>query len=118
MDLLSGLLLVAVVGWILYIAVRALFEERIGQATSRYFRSATNPVEENLIGTVGEVIENTTDKGDALRVRIGIELWSAKLVSTATPSLPIGTQVRVLAINGMVLDVEEDSVAEADSTTH
>ena len=108
MDLLSGLLLVAVIAWILYIVARELLDERINQATSRYFRSASNPVEENLIGTAGEVIENTTGNGDQFRVRIGMELWSAKLMSTTNSSVQIGTRVKVIAINGMVLDVEED----------
>ncbi|MFL2546685.1 MAG: NfeD family protein [Candidatus Rariloculaceae bacterium] len=105
MDLLTGLVLTGVVIWIVTIVVRALFDESITEALARYFRSAENPVESSLIGSIGKVVDAGDD--DQMKVRIGIELWSARLVPDSAIQLSAGTEVKVTAVNGMLLDVEE-----------
>ena len=110
MDLLSGLLLTGVVLWIIYIVVRQLFDEKISSGLTQYFRMSPNPVQDNLVGSIGKVVDVSDDKIDILRVRIGIELWSAKLQAADQPQLPIGAEVKVIAVNGMILDVEEHAV--------
>ncbi len=110
MDILSGLLLTGVVLWIIYLVIREMFDESISNGLTRYFRTSPNPVEDNLVGSIGKVIDVSDDKIDILRVRIGIELWSAKLQAADQPQLPIGAEVKVIAVNGMILDVEEHAV--------
>jgi len=54
---------------------------------------------ENLIGSVGEVTDTLAPVG---QVRVLGELWQAR----AGSELPRGTPVRVVAVNGLMLDVE------------
>ena len=110
MDLLSGLLLAGVVLWILTIVIRELFDESISAGLTRYFRSAAHPVEDRLVGSIGKIIEVSEEGDSPLRVRIGIEIWNARLrASDQTPS--VGTEIRVTAVDGTVLDVEEYAAA-------
>ena len=111
MDVLSGLLLTGVVVWILYLIVRALFDDAISSTPTRYYRTPSNPVQDSLVGSIGKVVGTSDDDTDILRVRIGIEFWSAKLQPADRRQLPIGTEVKVTAVNGMVLDVEEHAIA-------
>lgn len=111
MDVLSGLLLTGVVVWILYLVIRALFDDAISNALTRYYRTPSNPVQDNLVGSIGKVVGTSDDDTDILRVRIGIEFWSAKLQAADQRQLPIGAEVKVTAVNGMVLDVEEHAIA-------
>lgn len=111
MDLLTGLLLTGVIIWIGYIVVRALFDESITELSARYFRSAENPVESSLVGSVGKIVKIDTGEGDQFKVRIGIELWNAKLISEDAQQPSVGADVRVTAVNGMLLDVEEHVTA-------
>ena len=110
MDILSGLLLTGVVLWIIYIVIRELFDESISNGLTRYFRTSPNPVEDNLVGSIGKVIDIADGRFDTLRVRIGMELWSAKLQAAEQRQLPIGAAVKVTAVNGMILDVEEHAL--------
>jgi membrane-bound serine protease (ClpP class) len=54
---------------------------------------------ENLIGATGEV---TTPLAPVGQIRVLGELWQAR----STSELPGGTAVRVVALNGLTLDVE------------
>ena len=54
---------------------------------------------EQLIGATGEVSERLAPSG---HVRILGELWEAR----SSSELPPGSRVRVVAVNGLVLDVE------------
>jgi membrane-bound serine protease (ClpP class) len=54
---------------------------------------------ENLVGSVGEVIEPLTPVG---QIRVLGELWQAR----APAELPRGTQVRVVKVEGLTLGVE------------
>ena len=57
---------------------------------------------ENLLGAVGKVAEPLAPVG---QIRVHGELWEAR----STRTLPSGTAVRVVAVNGLVLDVEPES---------
>ena len=111
MDVLSGLLLTGVVVWIVYLIIRALFDEPISSALASYNRAPSNPVQDRLVGSIGKVVDTSDENIDLLRVRIGIEFWSAKLQAADRRQLPIGAEVKVTAVNGMVLDVEEHAAA-------
>ena len=106
MDLLSGLLLLAVVIAIIAIVARELFDERISVLTDVYSRESPNPIEKGLVGSVGKVIEVPTEAGDTLRVKIGMEIWSARLPPGDDALPAVGSDVRVAAADGMILDVE------------
>jgi membrane protein implicated in regulation of membrane protease activity len=54
---------------------------------------------ENLLGAVGKVAEPLAPVG---QIRVQGELWEAR----STRTVPAGTAVRVVAVNGLVLDVE------------
>jgi membrane-bound serine protease (ClpP class) len=54
---------------------------------------------ENLVGAVGEVAEPLAPAG---QIRVHGELWEAR----SNRTLPSGTAVRVVAVHGLVLDVE------------
>lgn len=54
---------------------------------------------ENLVGAVGQAVEPLEPEG---HVRIHGELWDAR----ATESVPAGSQVRVVALDGLTLEVE------------
>jgi membrane protein implicated in regulation of membrane protease activity len=110
MDLLSGLLLTGIVLWIMTIVIRELFDESISAGLARYFRSAPHPVEDALVGSIGNIIEVSGDGDSALRIRIGVEIWKARLQSSdGMPS--VGAEVRVTAVDGTVLHVEAYSSA-------
>ncbi len=106
MDLLSGLLLTGIVLWIMTIVIRELFDESISSGLTRYFRSAPHPAEDALVGSIAKVIEVSEEGDPALRIRVGIEIWNARLQSSdRMPS--VGAEVRIKAVDGTVLDVEE-----------
>ncbi len=56
---------------------------------------------EKLVGATGEVTEPLSPMG---QIRVLGELWEAR----AAPELPRGTRVRVIAIDGLTLEVESD----------
>ena len=53
----------------------------------------------NLVGATGEVTERLAPSG---HVRVLGEIWQARSVS----ELPVGSRVRVVAVDGLMLDVE------------
>ncbi len=106
MDILSGLLLLGVVIGIIAIVARELFDESISGLTAVYSRESPNPVEKGLVGSVGKIIEAPQEAGATLRVRIGMEIWSAQLRSSDDATVTVGSEVKVIAADGMVLDVE------------
>jgi membrane protein implicated in regulation of membrane protease activity len=58
----------------------------------------------NLVGATGEVTERIAPSG---HVRVHGELWQAR----SSAELPAGSQVRVVAVDGLVLDVEAIAAA-------
>ena len=106
MELFSGLLLTLVVLAILAYVGRELIIEDSGGALKKYLGDSP-AVEAPMLGKRG-IVEN--DTGELLRVRIEGERWSANpIVDTV---LPAGTPIRVTAVNGLVLEVEQ--VVEED----
>ena len=66
---------------------------------------------ENLIGSIGEVTAALAPVG---QIRVLGELWQAR----ASADVPRGTSVRVVAVDGLMLDVEPvEPVLEARGTS-
>jgi membrane-bound serine protease (ClpP class) len=63
---------------------------------------------ENLIGATGEVTERLSPSG---QIRVLGELWQAR----SSSELPPGSRVRVVAVHGLMLEVEP--VADAPTST-
>jgi membrane-bound serine protease (ClpP class) len=63
---------------------------------------------ENLVGAAGEVTERLAPSG---KIRVLGELWQAR----SSSELPPGSRVRVVAVDGLTLDVEtaEDAPTSA-----
>lgn len=59
---------------------------------------------ENLVGAVGEVSERLAPSG---QVRVLGELWAAR----SSSELPPGSRVRVVAVDGLMLEVEAVDVS-------
>lgn len=108
MDLLSGLLLLGVVMAIIAIIARELFDDSITGLTAVYARESSNPVENSLVGSVGRIIEVPEEEGANLRIRIGTEIWSARLRPGDESRPTVGSEVKVTAVDGMILNVEEN----------
>ena len=101
MELFSGLLLTLVVLAIVGFVARELISENSGGALKKY-RGDSPAVDSPMLGKRG-IVENNT--GELLRVRIEGERWSANPIADTV--LSAGTPVRVTAVNGLVLDVEQ-----------
>ena len=60
---------------------------------------------ENLVGAIGEVTERLAPSG---QIRVLGELWRAR----SSSELPRGSRVRVVALNGLTVEVEAVDEAE------
>jgi membrane-bound serine protease (ClpP class) len=60
---------------------------------------------ENLLGAIGEATEQLAPTG---HIRVLGELWEAR----SSSELPAGSRVRVVAVDGLTLDVESADEAE------
>ena len=106
MFLLLALLLLLFLPWplslgaALVIGILGVVEVLYWQGRMRGRRVETGV--EGLVGSVGTVAEPLAPLG---QVRIHGELWEAR----SAEEVPAGSQVRVLAVNGLRLDVEEKS---------
>jgi membrane protein implicated in regulation of membrane protease activity len=109
MDLLSGILLTGVVLFVVVLLIKELFGESAASLLASHPEKPFKPVSERLIGAVGKVVDNTESDDGLIKVRIGIERWNARLNSADGRPLPVGAEVRVTAVNGLVLDVEENT---------
>ncbi len=126
LDFLSGLLLTAVVLAIVYFVARELLgDERSGNRNARQFFTHalerlsggdTKPVNEHLIGSVGQVISHSTDVERPMRVRLGAESWPARLNSAEENPVPVGNAVEVVAVDGAILVVGTDGDAKKPPT--
>ena len=108
MELISGLLLTLVVLGIIGVVGRELMVEGSGPSMKKYLGDST-PTDLPMLGKRGTVEESP---GDLMRVRIEGERWSASPVGGTV--LPAGTPIRVIAVNGLVLEVEAVIEEERD----
>jgi membrane-bound serine protease (ClpP class) len=65
---------------------------------------------ENLVGATGEVTETCNPLG---QIRVLGELWQAR----SSAALPPGTAVRVVALNGLVVEVAPADVIDDEART-
>ena len=84
-------------------ATEVLFWER------RMRRHKVQTGVENLVGAVGTVTEPFTPIG---QIRVHGELWEAR----SAVDTPVGSAVRVIAVDGLTLKVEPDPSAEDAET--
>jgi membrane protein implicated in regulation of membrane protease activity len=105
-DLLSGLLLAVVV----LVGAGYLIKEIFGPSLASFLaeRRALPPAGANdhLIGAVGRIVDSGERSGK-MRVRVGMERWSARLAAAENGTLPVGTEVEIKAVEGRVLEVAE-----------
>lgn len=103
MDLLTGLVLTGA----LLFGAGYVIRELAGDSLKTFFAEHTARTSEDpnnrLIGELGEVVDSSDD--GSLRVRIGIERWTARAADDGA-ELPVGTEVRVAGVDGLVLSVE------------
>jgi len=81
------------------LAAVALFAAEVGYWNRRMRGRRVQTGVENLVGSVGEVVEPLTPVG---QIRVLGELWQAR----AAVELPRGAQVRVTKVEGLALEVE------------
>jgi membrane-bound ClpP family serine protease len=116
MEVLSGILLTGVILGIFGYLLREALGEQAGAIFSRYGEASPVEINDSLVGDIAQVVE-FKEGAELLRVRIRGERWNANLI--AGRGLPPGAEVRVIAVNGLVLDVEEcvDEHASAAGAT-
>lgn len=107
-DFLSGLLLATVVVFALVYVAKEWFGLVVGTSVTERRAAPPRGVNAHLIGATGRIVDTREETGE-MRVRIGIERWSARLPLPAGAILPIGTEVEVKAVDGFVLEVAEKS---------
>jgi membrane-bound serine protease (ClpP class) len=92
------------------LAAVALFAAEVGYWNRRMRDRRVQTGVENLVGSVGEVVEPLMPDG---QIRVLGELWEAH----AQAELPRGTPVRVLRVEGLTLEVEatDTSSTRADA---
>ena len=115
LDFLSGLLLTTVTLAVLVFLIKEIVGVRVSdqKKTRRYsvdglgklLGREAKPVNDHLIGSIGKVIAHSSDSARPVKVRLGLELWPARLDSTDEVDLPVGAAVKVTAVDGPVLVV-------------
>jgi membrane protein implicated in regulation of membrane protease activity len=121
LEFLSGLLLVlALLGALVYILKELLSGSRLdlsavnlSDVLARQRQAAPKPINEHLIGMVGEVVRHTDDNERPMKVRLGSELWPALPESTAAGLPPVGARISVTTVDGPIVIVRR--VEETDS---
>jgi membrane protein implicated in regulation of membrane protease activity len=105
MELISGIVLAVVVLAIAVYLIKELFGDKLGAVVTEYKQKPVRSPNHHLVGSVGTVISVPRGEEEFLRVRIGIERWNAR--ASADQPLSMGATVRVTAVDGLVLHVEE-----------
>lgn len=115
LDFLSGLLLTAVTLAVLVFLIKEIVGVRVSdQKKTRQYSVGglgkllgreAKPVNDHLIGSIGKVIAHSSDSARPMRVRLGLELWPARLDSTDEARLPVDASAKVTAVDGPVLVV-------------
>ena len=88
------------------LAAITLFAAEVGYWNRRMRGRRVQTGAENLVGSVGEVVEPLMPDG---QIRVLGELWQAH----ASVELPRGAQVRVTKVEGLALEVEAADGAAA-----
>lgn len=109
-DLLSGLVLMAVLLLVVGYLVKEIFGHSFRNLVSEHRALPPAGVNDHLIGAVGRVVAAGERAGE-MRVRVGGEGWNARLSGGEGGTLPIGAQVVVEGVAGHVLEVMEKSAA-------
>jgi membrane protein implicated in regulation of membrane protease activity len=92
--------------WLLFVvvAVGALFALRpLARKLTAHSKKQVSGVD-RLIGKTGEIIEGNAPSGES-RARVEREIWNVNILNGPKPA--VGTTVKVLAVNGTHLIVEE-----------
>ncbi|HEX6999501.1 MAG TPA: NfeD family protein [Gammaproteobacteria bacterium] len=106
LDFLSGLALAVVVVLGVGYIVKEWFGVEISALAARRRPEPPAGANAHLIGAVARVVETGENSGE-MRVRVGMERWSARLRSPGGAVPPVGTEVEVKAVDGFVLEVAE-----------
>lgn len=119
LNFLSGFLLAIVALAVLVYLIKEVFGERIsgrnkakGQLAGVFDTLSggeAKPVNNHLIGTTGKVVEHSDDGSRPMTVDLSPELWPARHDSPDEAQLPIGTAIKVTAVDGPVVVVAVDA---------
>ena len=115
LDFLSGLLLALVAIFAIAYVVKEWFGLELPKLSAERAPQDTDPtagVNAHLIGAIGRVVEAAGETGE-MRVKIGMERWRARLRAPAGAPPPVGTEIEVTAVDGLVLEVVERTPAPA-----
>jgi len=104
MEILSGILLTGVILGIIGYLLREALGDQAGEVFRRYAETSPEEINNNMVGEIAQVVD-IKDGAEHMKVRIRGERWNANLI--AGRGLKAGAEVRVIAVNGLVLDVEE-----------
>lgn len=104
LDLLSGLILAAVVLFGMGYVAKQLLGDSVEKFLVEYRKEPTPHADRHLVGAVGRVVDDGERSG-RMRVRVGMESWNARL-RASDGVLPVGTEVEIKAVDGRVLEVE------------
>lgn len=123
LDFLSGLLLATAGLAVVVLLIKELVSEGapgqkrarryLAEVSTRLLGGKARPINDHLLGSLGTVIAHSSDGARPLRVRLGSELWPARLGSSEEGRLPIGSAVKVAAVDGAVLVVVPDDPGES-----
>lgn len=119
LNFLSGFLLTVALLAILGYAVKEVLADRVGDfgqmwhrlrsAAAHHAGSEAKPVNDHLIGLPGTVVAHSDDVTRPMRVRLSHEFWPARSDATAQNQLPVGTPIKVIAVDGLTVVVETDA---------
>ncbi len=104
-DLITGLVLAGALLFGAGYVIRELAGESIASFFAEHTSQTADDPNKRLIGELGEIVGKGAD--GELRVRVGFERWNARLAGDEDGgALPVGTPVKVAAVEGLVLRVE------------
>lgn len=126
LEFISGLLLVLVLlGTLIYVFVELFSGTKLdfskvslSDTLGRQRNVEPEPINKHLVGMAGEVVRLSDDSERPLRIRLGSELWPARMDnaaagSTDTTSVSVGALVTVTAVQGPIVIVRPADEIEA-----
>jgi len=84
--------------------VREGLGDGAGAVLKKYTQASPDDIDDPLVGQIGQVVEYKQG-AELMKVRIRGERWNASLIDGQ--GLPVGAEVKVKSVKGLVLDVEE-----------